>query len=147
VTKLLIVDDEPFTVDMLSTFLQINGYETVGALSGEDGLVLVRVEQPQIVILDLMLPDIEGFEVCQRIRSYPASMNLPVLIISARTDAAAKERARASGADGYLVKPVQFAELLSEVSRLLTLKRESPGEADTVVDPDDTQPRRNVNPG
>jgi DNA-binding response OmpR family regulator len=153
VTKLLIVDDEPYTVDMLQTFLQINGYETVGALNGEDGLVLVRVEQPDIVILDLMLPDIEGFEVCERIRSYPPTTNLPVLIISARNDAAAKERARAAGANGYLVKPVQFAELLSELNRLLSLKRDIPTVSaepyqtrpDPVVDPDDTLSRRDMN--
>ena len=119
--KLLIVDDEPFTVEMLESFLQINGYETVGALNGEDGLVLVQVEQPEAVILDLMLPDLEGFEVCQRIRSYPESANLPVLVVSARTDAAARERAAAAGANGYLVKPVNFPQLLSELKRLLAL--------------------------
>ena len=79
-TKLLIVDDEPFTVDMLQTFLEINGFQAVGAFNGEDGLVLIKVEEPEIVILDLMLPDIEGYEVCQRIRGYPDTKNLPVLI-------------------------------------------------------------------
>jgi DNA-binding response OmpR family regulator len=126
VTKLLIVDDEPFTVDMLQTFLQINGYETFGALNGEDGLVLVKVENPEIVILDLMLPDIEGYEVCQRIRNYPASQDMPVLVLSARADAASKERAKASGADAYLVKPVQFPELLSELQRLLSTRKTKP---------------------
>ena len=120
--KLLIVDDEPFTVEMLQSFLQINGYETVGALNGEDGLVLVKVEQPEAVILDLMLPDIEGYEVCQRIRSYPDSAKLPVLIVSARTDAASRERAEAAGANGYMIKPVNFSQLLSELKRLLALR-------------------------
>ncbi len=126
-TKLLIVDDEPFTVDMLQTFLQINGFETVGALCGEDGLVLVKVEQPQLVILDLMLPDIEGYEVCERIRAYPQTANLPVLVISARAEPASKERALAAGADGYMVKPVQFPQLLSELNRLLAKKRSPTG--------------------
>jgi DNA-binding response OmpR family regulator len=121
VPKLLIVDDEPFTVEMLESFLQINGYETVGAFNGEDGLVLVSVEQPEAVILDLMLPDLEGFEVCQRIRRHPESANLPVLIVSARTDADARERAAAAGANGYLVKPVNFPLLLAELKRLLAL--------------------------
>ncbi len=119
--KLLIVDDEPFTVEMLESFLQINGYETVGAFNGEDGLVLVSVEQPEAVILDLMLPDLEGFEVCQRIRRQPESANLPVLIMSARTDVDARERAAAAGANGYLVKPVNFPHLLAELKRLLAL--------------------------
>jgi DNA-binding response OmpR family regulator len=152
VTKLLIVDDEPFTVDMLQTFLQFNGYETIGALNGEDGLVMVKVEQPEIVILDLMLPDIEGYEVCSRIRSHPPTTNVPVLILSARADAASKERATASGADGYLVKPVQFPELLAELKRLLELKRPAPlspaqPAPEPVADPDDTKPRRNPTSG
>src|SRR5258707_8260466 len=105
-TKLLIVDDEPFTVDMLETFLQLNGFETVGAFNGEDGLVLIQVERPEIVILDLMLPDIEGYEVCQRLRSQPQSASLPVLVLSARAESASKEKAMAAGADAYMVKPV-----------------------------------------
>lgn len=123
-TKVLIVDDEPYTVDMLQTFLEINGFQAVGAFSGEDGLVLIKVEEPEIVILDLMLPDIEGYEVCQRIRGYPDTAKLPVLILSARVDAASKERAMAAGADGYLVKPVKFPELLTELNRLIEKSKE-----------------------
>lgn len=125
-TKLLIVDDEPFTVDMLQTFLQLNGFETYGAFNGEDGLILVKVEEPQIVILDLMLPDIEGYEVCKRIREYPQTASLPVLVLSARAEAAAKEQALAAGADAFMVKPVQFPALLSELRRLLEKKNTPP---------------------
>jgi DNA-binding response OmpR family regulator len=119
VTKLLIVDDEPYTVEMLETFLKLHGFETFGALCGEDSLVLVRVEHPEIVILDLMLPDMEGYEVCRRIRSYPESATLPVLILSARADAESKERAMAAGANAYLVKPARFPVLLETLRRLL----------------------------
>jgi DNA-binding response OmpR family regulator len=125
--KVLIVDDESFTIDMLKVFLNMNGFEGIGALNGEDGLVLVKVEQPDLLILDLMLPDIEGYEVCQRIRSYPETASLPVLILSARVDSASKERAFAAGADAYLVKPVQFPLLLSELNRLMAKKQASGG--------------------
>jgi DNA-binding response OmpR family regulator len=135
VTKLLIVDDEPFTVDMLQTFLEINGFQAVGAFNGEDGLVLIKVEEPEIVILDLMLPDIEGYEVCQRIRGYPDTKNLPVLILSARADPASKERALAAGADGYLVKPVKFPELLTELNRLVEKIKEAKEAATPPVQP------------
>ncbi len=118
-TKLLIVDDEPYTIEMLETFLKLHGFETVAALTGEDGLVLVKVERPEAMILDLMLPDIEGFEVCRRIRSFPESARLPVLILSARADAEAKERALAAGANAYLVKPARFPVLLETLKRLL----------------------------
>jgi len=123
--KVLIVDDEAFTIDMLKVFLNMNGFEGIGALNGEDGLVLVKVEQPDLLILDLMLPDIEGYEVCQRIRSFPETSSLPVLILSARVDSASKERAFAAGADAYLVKPVQFPQLLSELNRLMAKKQAS----------------------
>jgi CheY-like chemotaxis protein len=125
-TKLLIVDDEPFTVDMLQTFLTINGYDTVGAFSGEDGLLMVKVEHPEVVILDLMLPDIEGYEVCQRIRQYPPTASLPVLVLSARAEPESKSKAMAHGADAYMVKPVQFPMLLSELTRIMEEKKSAP---------------------
>ena len=117
--KLLIVDDEPALVEMLHTFLRLNDFETVAAFNGRDGLVLVDVERPDLLILDLMLPDIEGYEVCQRIRKYPDGAKLPVLILSARADPLSKERAMAAGANAYLVKPVRFADLLTVLKRLL----------------------------
>jgi len=117
--KLLIVDDEPFTVDMLESFLKVSGFDTVGAYNGEDGLLLVKVEQPDLVILDLMLPDIQGFEVCERIRQFPPSAKLPVVIVTARGDSEARQRAWAAGANAYLVKPIQFPQLIAELKRLL----------------------------
>ena len=118
--KVLIIDDEPFTVEMLETFLRMNGYDTVGALSGEDGIVLSQIESPDLLILDLMLPDLEGYEVCRRLRTLAAPTSaLPVLILSARIAQVDKEKALNAGANGYLTKPVQFPALLSELSRLL----------------------------
>lgn len=120
--KLLIVDDEPLTVEMLETFLQFNGYETVGALNGEDALTLLRLEEPALMILDLMLPDIEGYEICRRIRSEPdftSYAGLPVLILSARIESASKTRAHEAGANAYLTKPVRMPDLIAELKRLL----------------------------
>ncbi|MCC6973191.1 MAG: response regulator [Anaerolineae bacterium] len=120
--KLLIVDDEPLTVEMLETFLQFNGYETVGALNGEDALTLLRLEEPALMILDLMLPDIEGYEICRRIRSepdYTSYAGLPVLILSARIESASKTRAHEAGANAYLTKPVRMPDLIAELKRLL----------------------------
>ena len=119
---------------MLKVFLNMNGFEGIGALNGEDGLVLVKVEQPDLLILDLMLPDIEGYEVCQRIRSFPETAALPVLFLSARVDSASKEKAFAAGADAYLVKPVQFPQLLSELNRLMAKRQASstPSSSDPV---------------
>ncbi|NDJ79105.1 MAG: response regulator [Chloroflexi bacterium] len=114
-----IVDDEPHMVDMIATFLQIKGFEVRGVYSGEDGLTMVQVEKPAALLLDLMLPDIEGYEVCARLRQMPDFATLPVIIVSARTDAASKQRAEQSGADAYLTKPVNFPLLMTELDRLL----------------------------
>jgi DNA-binding response OmpR family regulator len=126
--KVLIIDDEPFTVEMLQTFLQINGYEAIGALTGQDGIILTQVESPDIVLLDLMLPDIDGYDVCRRLRSLPITARLPVLILSARAAPADKDKGFAVGANGYLTKPVRFPDLLSELRRLLSTAMPHPPE-------------------
>ncbi|MHB8626629.1 MAG: response regulator transcription factor [Aggregatilineales bacterium] len=118
--KVLIIDDEPFTVEMLQTFLQIHSYTAIGAFNGADGIVLSQVEAPDVLILDLMLPDLDGFEICRRLRGFPSTAHLPVLILSARTAQVDKDKALAAGANGYLTKPVRFPDLLSELKRLLT---------------------------
>ncbi|HVO70682.1 MAG TPA: response regulator [Aggregatilineaceae bacterium] len=114
-----IVDDEPHIVDMLSTFLQIKGYRTCSADSGEKVLVLLQLEQPDALLLDLMLPDIDGFEVLARLRAAPDYAKLPVLIVSARTDLASKTRAEQAGANGYFTKPVRMPDLIAALERLL----------------------------
>jgi DNA-binding response OmpR family regulator len=118
--KLLIVDDEEATVDMLTTYLQIMGHQPIGAYSGSDGLVLAEVETPDLLILDLMMPDLEGIEVCRRLRQHPKLGQLPVLIISARTDRETMDKAISHGANGYLTKPIDFLLLNTEIARLLT---------------------------
>jgi DNA-binding response OmpR family regulator len=118
-SKLLIVDDEAATVDMLSTYLSMNGHETVGAYSGEEGLDSVHSEQPDLLILDLMMPDLEGFEVCKRLRASGDYATLPILIISARVDQSSIDRAMGLGADSYLTKPIDLSKLISEITRLL----------------------------
>lgn len=118
--KLLIVDDETATVEMLLTYLTMAGYEAVGAYCGNDGLTMVEVEEPDLIILDLMMPDIEGFEVCAKVRAHPRYSHLPIIIVSARSDAEAIERAHRLGANGYLIKPINLAQLMSEIRRLLT---------------------------
>jgi DNA-binding response OmpR family regulator len=114
-----IVDDEPHMVDLLSTYLKLRGYEVRGVYTGEDALTMVQVENPDALLLDLMLPDIDGFEVCRRLRATPAFARLPIIVVSARTDQDAVNLATRAGANAYLTKPVKFPELISELARLL----------------------------
>lgn len=120
---IVVVDDEPYIVDMLTTFLQIKGFEVYGAYSGEDGLTLVQVEKPDALLLDLMLPDIDGFEVMKRLRAMPDFTRLPILIVSARADTVTKTRAEESGANDYLTKPVQMPVLMESLTRALNAVR------------------------
>ena len=117
--KLLIVDDEAATVDMLSTYLGLIGHETVGAFSGEEGLASVYTEKPDLLILDLMMPDLEGFDVCKQLRESGDYTTLPILIISARFDQQSIDRAMSLGADVYLTKPIDLPKLTSEIIRLV----------------------------
>ena len=116
----VIVDDEPAMVDMLTTFLTMKGFQVHGAYTGMAGLDAIEREQPDVVLLDLMLPDIDGFEVCRRLRSRPAYASLPVVIISARAETEAVERAMGTGANAYMVKPLRFPELLEEIAKLVS---------------------------
>ena len=114
-----IVDDEPHMVDLLSTYLKLRGYEVRGVYTGEDALTMVQVENPDALLLDLMLPDIDGFEVCRRLRATAAFAKLPIIVVSARTDQDAVNLATTAGATAYLTQPVKFPELISELARLV----------------------------
>ncbi len=117
--KILIVDDEPEIVDMLQTILDMRGYETVGAYNGTDGLLMTRVDSPDLIILDMMLPDIEGVEVCRIVRSDPSTADVPVVFLSARTAQSEVERGLAAGANAYMTKPVNLPRLFDELKKLI----------------------------
>lgn len=116
--KLLVVDDEPATVDMITTFLEINNFEYASAYNGTDGLILLETEAPDMLIVDLMMPDIQGFEVCRQMRAMPQFQETPIVMISARVDPEAKQEAIRAGANEYLTKPLDLRELLRVIRQL-----------------------------
>ncbi|PJF36566.1 MAG: hypothetical protein CUN49_04715 [Candidatus Thermofonsia Clade 1 bacterium] len=120
--KLLVVDDEPLTVEMLETFLQLNGYETISVLNGTEALLKIQAEAPDAILLDLQLPDLNGIEVCRQLRTAPSLSTyakLPVIIITAHGSPEMRRRALEVGANAYFTKPIRFAELIAELNRLL----------------------------
>ena len=107
-TKILIVDDDPALVKALRIGLTARGDEVVTAHSGTDGIAQVALLNPDLVILDLGLPDLDGLEVCRRIREFS---NVPVVVLSAYGDERRKVEALDGGADDFITKPFGMAEL------------------------------------
>jgi DNA-binding response OmpR family regulator len=116
--KVLIIDDEAGTVDMLKSFFEIFGIEAEGALTGGAGLKSISAQLPNVLILDLMLPDIDGYEICQRLRMRDRTKDLPIVMLSARTTRDDVRRGYAAGASRYVKKPVDLNSLLEVVQTL-----------------------------
>lgn len=110
--RVLVVDDEPQIRRSLRVALRANGYEVDEAATGEAALDLVAVRPPELIILDLGLPDMDGVQVCRRLREWTS---VPVIVLSAHSDDAAKVRALDEGADDYVTKPFSVPELLARM--------------------------------
>ena len=110
--KVLIIEDEQNINNLLDTLMQANGYQTIIATSCGSGLMMYASHRPDIVILDLGLPDMDGVEIIQKIRSWS---NMPIIVISARTEDSDKIGALDAGADDYLTKPFSVDELLARL--------------------------------
>src|SRR5215475_8369193 len=114
--KILVIEDEEGIIHVLNLYLRDAGYAVVSAKDGADGLVLHARERPDLVILDIMLPAIDGFEVCRRIRGWSKT---PILMLTARGDEHDRIDGLELGADDYLVKPFSPGELVSRVRAIL----------------------------
>ena len=121
-TTILVVDDQAQNVRLLDAVLSPRGYRVVSADSGEQALDLLSEEQPHLVLLDILMPGMDGYEVCRRIRANPDTAYLPVVMITA-SDAQQKVRGIESGADDFITKPFDQAELLARVKSLVRVKR------------------------
>ncbi|MCB2200819.1 response regulator [bacterium] len=119
----LIVDDEPLALDIAQMSLTRHGYKTETARNGEEGWSKVLELAPSIVLLDITMPDIDGFEVFERIRSHPATEALPVIFVTARDDLDHKVRGLELGAIDYITKPYNPNELVARVRTTLRLQR------------------------
>ncbi|MBY0403794.1 MAG: response regulator transcription factor [Cyanobacteria bacterium] len=125
--KIVVVDDDPSILELIQFNLQMQGHSVFSAGDGVKGLALVQQELPSLVILDLMMPGVDGYTVCQRIRKNQTTLNIPVLMLTALGMLDDKVKGFDAGADDYLVKPFEIPELLVRVRALLRRSGEVPG--------------------
>lgn len=123
--KILIVDDEQSTIDLLCYNLEKNGYSVQAACNGKEALDLIKHGLPDLMLLDVMMPELDGWEVCRIVRNTPGSMNLPIIMLSALGQDEARIRGLNLGADDYLAKPFSLKELLIKVRKQLDRNREA----------------------
>jgi DNA-binding response OmpR family regulator len=124
--SVLVVDDEPMARTMLRLMLVRAGFDVREAEDGKTALAEVAQGVPDLMILDIMMPGIDGFEVCTRLRSEGNTANLPIIMLSARTDAQSVKKGLELGADRYLTKPVGPDELTRHVREVLSIEDEIP---------------------
>jgi len=125
VKRVLIAEDDPSIVLSLEFLLSQAGYEVRTATNGADALALAEAQLPDLLVLDIMLPAMNGFEICRSLRAHPASSGLRILILTARGRGHEVTRGLALGADAYLTKPFATRELLRVVNQLLGVEPES----------------------
>jgi len=123
-TKILVVDDEPNLLRLISYSFAVEGYDVITAERGSDALKKARMEQPDVIVLDVMLPDMNGLEVCRQLRANRETAHLPIMILSIRSEIQDKIRGFKAGADGYLTKPVDSDELVARIEALLERERQ-----------------------
>ena len=117
--RILLVDDHQTVFRLLEAIVRINGYELMYAESGQQGIVMARQELPDLILLDVMMPDIDGFKVCQYLKENPETKDIPVMFLTARGAEGDLKTGRKAGADGFMTKPFQTREVLKQIEKLL----------------------------
>jgi len=118
--KILLVDDQESVRKLLEAVLRVRSYEVCYAANGTEGIEVAAREQPDLILLDVMMPGMDGFKVCQTLKRNAATKHIPVVFLTARSDAADREMAEEAGGDGLLGKPFRSVELLETISKLLS---------------------------
>jgi twitching motility two-component system response regulator PilG len=117
--RILIVEDEESLLKLETILLTVKGFEVVGVLSGNDALKKISDETFDLILLDIMLPDIDGFDVCSRIKSDPRTAGIPIVMLTAKKTPDDHERGAVCGASAYLTKPFKSAMIIEVIEKLL----------------------------
>lgn len=124
--KILIVEDEKDILQLVTLYLEKAGFRTVSAMTGKEGLARVRTEKPDLVVLDLMLPELDGLEVCKQLRSNPETAMLPIIMLTAKAEESDTVIGLELGADDYVTKPFSPKALVARVKALLRRLERTP---------------------
>lgn len=117
--RILVVEDEESLLKLETILLTIKGFEVVGAFTGQMAIDKLATEEFNLVLLDIMLPDIDGFEICRHIRQNPRTSTLPIVMLTAKKSREDQDRGMLCGANSYLHKPFKSAMIIDEINRLL----------------------------
>lgn len=120
--KILVVDDQPVNVKLLEFKLQREGMQVVVAFNGKECLEKIQTEHPDLILLDIMMPDVDGMEVCRKIREDPDSQDIPVIFITAKSSKEGKIAGLQAGADDYITKPIDLDETLARIKTQLRIR-------------------------
>jgi DNA-binding response OmpR family regulator len=129
---ILIIEDEPHIVLGLKDALEFEGFRVASAGKGRDGVTLARHEKPDAILLDLMLPDVNGYKVCEDLRRWNSFV--PIIMLTARSQELDKIRGLDSGADDYVTKPFSIGELIARIRAIFRRTSRTPGSAPEVID-------------
>ena len=121
--KILLVEDNEMNRDMLSRRLQRRGYTVVNAEDGEKGLLLARSETPDLILMDISLPVMGGWEVTRLLKANESTRHIPIIALTAHAWVTDREKAIEAGCDDYDTKPVEFGRLIEKIESLLTVKK------------------------
>ncbi|MDJ0630373.1 MAG: phosphate regulon transcriptional regulator PhoB [Rhodobacter sp.] len=121
--KVLVVEDEPAQREVLAYNLEAEGFAVAKAGTGDDALMLVEEDTPDVIVLDWMLPGVSGIEICRRLKTRPATRSVPIIMLSARSEEVDRVRGLETGADDYVVKPFSVVELMARVRAQLRRTR------------------------
>jgi len=117
--KILLVEDNEMNRDMLSRRLERRGYQVVIAVDGNEGVAKAQTENPDLILMDMSLPVLDGWEATKLIKSFPVTMNIPVIALTAHAMAGDRDKALQAGCDDYDTKPIEFPRLLEKMEALL----------------------------
>jgi CheY-like chemotaxis protein len=117
--KILFIEDEADQIMMISLRLEKNGYEVIASMSGEEGVKMAEREKPDLILVDVLMPGIDGFEVCRRLRKNSATKNIPIISTTAAGMDDIEHQCLSAGADDCVRKPYDSADLLMKIHRLL----------------------------